>query len=263
MELKTIQLTITDAVATITLNRPEALNAIDMTVGQELRDVLNDLHARAEVRAILLTGAGRAFSAGGDIKQMIEHANKRAEGFFDEPLKRIHEAVLAIRQIPKPVIAAVNGYASGAGCNLALACDYRIAAASARFNQAFVRIGLVPDSGGTFILPRLVGWAKAAELMMTGEIIEAEEALRLGLVNRVVPDEQLMQEAHQIAARFAAGPTVALGRIKALLNHSATASFKDQLDAEREAQIELAKTADVVEGITAFVEKRPPKFEGK
>jgi 2-(1,2-epoxy-1,2-dihydrophenyl)acetyl-CoA isomerase len=263
MELKTIQLTVAEAIATITLNRPDVLNALDLTMGLELRDVIHDLNDRGEVRAVLLTGAGRAFCAGGDIKQMIEHQGKRPEEFFDEPLRCIHEAVLAIRQIPKPVIAAVNGYASGAGFNLALACDYRIAAASARFNQAFVRVGLVPDCGGTFTLPRLVGWAKAAELLMTGEMIEAEEALRLGLVNRVVPDERLWPEAQQIAARFAAGPTKAIGHIKALLNLSATATFEEQLDHERQAQVEAGQTADFLEGIRAFIEKRPPQFEGK
>lgn len=263
MEFETLQLTVTDAVARLRLNRPDALNAISAEMGKELRNAFNHLQQRDDVRAILLTGAGRAFSAGGDIKQMRQIVENPSDDVLGRLLQVSHEAILAIREIPKPVIAAVNGYASGAGFSLAIACDYRIAGASARLNLAFVRIGLVPDFAGTFTLPRLIGWAKAAELMMTGRMVEADQALRLGLFNQVVPDDRLTAVSGQVAARFAAGPTVALGRMKQLLNRSASACLREQLEAEKDAQVAMVKTADFVEGVRAFIEKREPKFQGK
>jgi len=263
MNFKTLEVEIRESVAVVALNRPEALNALDLALGEDLGDALKDLRGRPDVRAILLTGAGRAFCAGGDIKQMLPGEGRKPADFFEKPLRAFHEVILAIRGMPKPVVAAVNGFASGAGCNLALACDYRIAGEGARFNQAFVRIGLVPDCGGTFLLPRIVGWARAAELILTGRMVEAREALAMGLVHEVVADDQLRPVAMKVAGRLAAGPTLAYARAKYLLDRSANAGLEDQLEAERMSQVALGPSADFLEGLRAFVEKRPARFEGR
>ncbi|HEX8097089.1 MAG TPA: enoyl-CoA hydratase-related protein, partial [Pyrinomonadaceae bacterium] len=208
MSYETVQLEIRDAVATVTLNRPAALNALTVQLGREFRSAFNEARERG-ARSILLTGAGRAFCAGGDLREMQQMAEKegRVEAFFDEPLRLLHECVLLIRRIPVPVVAAVNGAASGAGCNLALACDIVIAAEGARFNQAFIKVGLSPDCGGTFILPRLVGMKRAAELLMTGDVVDARRALEMGMINAVVPEGELMSEALKMAMRLAQAPT--------------------------------------------------------
>jgi 2-(1,2-epoxy-1,2-dihydrophenyl)acetyl-CoA isomerase len=263
MNYDTIQLETSDAVGVITLNQPESLNALTVKMGQEFYSAIGEL-AQKKVRAIVITGAGRAFCAGGNLREMQEIAREdgRAEAFFDKPLRLINQCILAIRQTPLPFVAAVNGVASGGGCNLALACDFVIAAESARFNQAFIRVGLTPDCGGTFILPRLVGWRRATELMMTGEVVDAPKAVQMGMINAVVPDAQLMDHAMKLAGNLAAGPTAAIGRIKELMEASATRNFAEQLELEREAQIKSGQTKDAAEGIAAFVEKRPPKFVG-
>ena len=186
----------------------------------------------------------------------------RLEAFFDEPLRILNEAILLIRQTPVPFIAAVNGVAAGGGCNLALACDLVIAAESAKFNQAFVKIGLVPDCGGTFILPRLVGWKRAAELMFTGDMITAQRAAEIGMINSVVPDAELKGHALKLADRLSQSPTAAIAEMKRLLDASAVNDIGSQLDLERKAQIESGKTKDFVEGVSAFLEKRPPRFVG-
>ena len=169
---------------------------------------------------------------------------------------------MLIRETPVPFIAAVNGVASGGGCNLALACDLVIAAESAKFNQAFIKIGLVPDCGGTFILPRLVGWKRAAELMFTGELVTAQRAAEMGMINSVAADGELMSQVMAMAEKLAHAPTAALGRIKQLMDASATNDWPSQLDLERRMQIESGKTKDFVEGVAAFLEKRPPRFVG-
>jgi 2-(1,2-epoxy-1,2-dihydrophenyl)acetyl-CoA isomerase len=263
MSYETIQLEMRGAVAIITLNRPDSLNALTTKVAQEFLAVLPEV-CKLGARAIVLTGAGRAFSAGGDLREMQRLAERdgKVEAFFDEPLRLLNECILLIRRTPLPVIAAVNGVASGGGCNLALACDLVIASASARFNQAFIRIGLSPDCGGTFILPRLVGWKRATELMMTGEIISAGRALEMGMINAVLPDTDLMTGALAMADKLAQSPTAALGRIKQLLEAGATNDLGDQLEMERKAQIESGLTKDFREGVSAFIEKRPPKFVG-
>ena len=263
MNYDTIQLETREAVGVITLNQPESLNALTMKMGQEFYKGILEL-AEKKVRAIVITGAGRAFCAGGNLREMRDIAREdgRAEAFFDKPLRLINQCILAIRQTPVPFVAAVNGVASGGGCNLALACDFVIAAESARFNQAFIRVGLTPDCGGTFLLPRLVGWRRATELMMTGEVVDATNAVQMGMINTVVPDAELMDHAMKLASRLSAAPTAAIGRIKELLEASATGSFAEQLELEREAQIKSGQTKDATEGIAAFVEKRPPKFVG-
>lgn len=263
MSYETLQLEMREAVAIITLNRPEALNALTVTMAGEFKRAF--AAAREEgARAIVLAGAGRAFSAGGDLREMQQIAKQegRLDAFFDEPLQLLHECVLLIRQTPLPVIAAVHGSASGAGCNLALACDLVIAGESAKFNQAFIRIGLTPDCGGTFMLPRLVGWKIAAELLMTGDVVHAARAAELGMINAVVADADLMESTLQLAGRLAAAPTAAIGRIKNLLEHSTNNDLAAQLELERRTQIESGQTADFKEGVAAFLEKRPPKFSG-
>ena len=263
MSYETIQLEMRGAVGIITLNRPNSLNALTTEVAQDFQGAVAEVQERG-ARAIVLTGAGRAFCAGGDLREMqgMAESEGKVEAFFDEPLSLLNECILLIRRTPLPFIAAVNGAASGGGCNLALACDLVIAAEGARFNQAFIKIGLVPDCGGTFMLPRLVGWKRATELMMTGDVVTAGSALEMGMINSVVPDQELLARALAMAEKLAQAPTVALGRIKELLEASATNDYGGQLELERKAQIKTGLTKDFREGVAAFIEKRPPKFVG-
>lgn len=258
-----VLLEIGDDVAVITLNRPESLNTLTLAIAREFHAAVGDAVVN-KVRAVVVTGAGRAFCAGGNLKEMQSMAQQegRSEAFFDEPLQLINGCIRLIRKTPVPFIAAVNGAASGGGCNLALACDFVVAGESARFNQAFIKIGLTPDCGGTFILPRLVGWRRATELLMTGEIVDARSALEMGMVTKVVPDAEVLDEAMKLALKLAQGPTAALGRVKELLEASATRDYEAQLELERTAQLHSGKTKDAAEGIAAFLEKRPPKFTG-
>jgi 2-(1,2-epoxy-1,2-dihydrophenyl)acetyl-CoA isomerase len=263
MTYETIQLEMHGAICVLTLNRPDRLNALTTEVARDFQAALHEALERG-ARVIVLTGAGRAFSAGGDLREMQEIAGRegRVEAFFEEPLIKLNESILMIRQTPVPFIAAVNGVASGGGCNLALACDLVIAAESAKFNQAFIKIGLAPDCGGTFILPRLVGWRRATELLFTGELITAQRAAEIGMINSVVADGELMSQVMAMAERLANAPTAAIGQIKRLLEASAANDYGSQLDLERKAQIESGKTKDFVEGVNAFLEKRPPRFVG-
>ena len=263
MSYETVQLEMRDSVAVITLNRPTALNALTMEVAREFRAAMMEARERG-ARAVVVTGAGRAFCAGGDLREMRQWAEKegRIEAFFEEPLRAIHDCIRLIRETPLPVIAAVNGVATGGGCNFALACDIVLAAESAQFNQAFVKVGLTPDCGGTFILPRLVGWKLAAELLMTGDMVDARRAAEMGMINRAVADEELMTEALNLASRLASAPTAALARIKKMLDASAANDLNAQLEMEHEAQLQSGQTKDFREGVAAFIEKRPPKFTG-
>lgn len=263
MSYETIQFEMRDAVGAITLNRPETLNALTLTMGKEFQAAVGDARQQG-ARAIVLTGAGRAFCAGGDLREMQKFAAQegRLEAFFDEPLKLLHDCVLLVRRTPLPFIAAVNGAASGAGFNLALACDLVLAAESARFNQAFIKIGLTPDCGGTFILPRLIGFRRATELLMTGDVVSAGRAAEMGMINAVVADAELMGQAFATAQKLAVAPTAAIGRIKELLEASAANDYGAQLDLEREIQLQSGQTKDFKEGVAAFIEKRPPRFVG-
>jgi len=263
MSYETIQLEMRDSVCVLTLNRPDRLNALTVEVAKDFKAAIAEAIERG-ARAIVLTGAGRAFSAGGDLREMQEIAKKdgRVEAFFDEPLRLLNDAIVLIRETPVPFIAAVNGVASGGGCNLALACDLVIAAESAKFNQAFIKIGLTPDCGGTFMLPRLVGWKRATELLFTGELVGAKAAAEMGMINSVTPDDELMSRAMAMAEKLAQAPTAAIAEIKKLLEASARNDLRSQLDLERETQIESGKTKDFVEGVSAFLEKRPPRFVG-
>ena len=263
MSYETLQLEMRGAVGLVTLNRPDRLNALTVHVANEFKVAVAEA-MESGARAIVITGAGRAFSAGGDLREMQEIAKKdgRAEAFFDEPLRIINEAIMLIRETPVPFIAAVNGVASGGGCNLALACDLVIAAESAKFNQAFIKIGLTPDCGGTFILPRLVGWKRATELLFTGDLVSAQAAAEMGMINSVTPDQELMSRAMAMADKLAQAPTAAIAAIKKLLDASAANDLRSHLDLERKTQIESGKTQDFVEGVSAFLEKRPPRFVG-
>ncbi|HXS01243.1 MAG TPA: enoyl-CoA hydratase-related protein [Pyrinomonadaceae bacterium] len=263
MSHETIQLDMRGAVAVLTLNRPDRLNALNVQVARDFKAAVSEA-LEGGARAIVLTGAGRAFCAGGDLREMQEIAQTdgRSEAFFDEPLRLLNDAILLIRQTPVPFIAAVNGVASGGGCNLALACDLVIAAESARFNQAFIKIGLTPDCGGTFMLPRLVGWKRATELLFTGELVSALAAAKMGMINSVIPDNELMSTVMAMAEKLAQAPTAAIGEIKKLLDASAANDMRSQLDLERRTQIDSGKTKDFVEGVQAFLEKRPPRFVG-
>jgi 2-(1,2-epoxy-1,2-dihydrophenyl)acetyl-CoA isomerase len=264
MSYETINLEMRGTVGVVTLNRPDSLNALNTQVAQEFLAAVAEARGSG-ARAIIVTGAGRAFCAGGDLREMQRIAERegKVEAFFDEPLRLLNECILLIRRSPLPFIAAVNGAASGGGCNLALACDLVVASESARFNQAFIRIGLVPDCGGTFILPRLVGWKRATELMINGDVISANRALEMGMINAVVSDEELNSKALAMAEKLAQAPTAAIGQIKELLERSATNDYGGQLELEREAQIQSGQTKDFGEGVAAFLEKRPPKFVGK
>lgn len=263
MVYETIQLELEERVGVITLNRPERLNALTVQMASDFSSAVREAQDGG-MRAIVVTGAGRAFSAGGDIKEMQEIASKegKIEAFFDEPLRLLHNAVLLIGRTPLPFIAAVNGIAFGAGCNLALACDLVIAGKSAKFNQAFINIGLSPDCGGTFMLPRLVGLKRATQLLFTGDVIDAQQALEMGMINSVEPDDELMNRCLTLAQRLAQAPTAAIAKTKMLLDVSAANDFDTQLELERRAQIESGQTRDFKEGVAAFLERRPARFEG-
>ncbi len=253
-----------DAVATLTLNRPERLNALGDTLREDLHAAVLRASQDGDVRAVVLTGAGKAFCAGGDVKAMNEAKEGRAERPLAEKVAPLRDRVLlALRDAPKPVIAAVNGAAAGAGMNLALGCDIRLASTAAKFTQAFVKRGLHPDWGGTYFLPRLVGMAKACELVFTGDVIDAQEALRLGLVNAVYPPEELMRATYELAQKLAAGPPVAIRLAKRALYHSEAADLRAALEFETFAQNVCFETEDAREGIRAFVEKRAPLFRGR
>ena len=247
----------------ITLNRPDSLNAFTRQLHGELAEALRAAERDAEARVLVITGAGRAFCAGQDLKEA------RQAGQDDQPrlsgLLRTHYNVLIkrLRSLDKPVIAAVNGVAAGAGLGMALACDLRIASSGATFVSAFSAIGLVPDSGTFYHLPRLVGWAKAMELMLTSERVDADEALRLGLVNRVLPAEAFESGVRELAERLASGPTLAYGLIKRGLNRSLSADLDTVLEMEAQYQAVAGQSYDFREGVTAFLEKRKPRFEGR
>lgn len=249
---------------TITLSRPGVLNALNAELLKALGTALQRAEQDASVRCLVLTGAGRAFSAGQDLDVVSDRYRSGDPVDFDELLRTYYNPVIStIRTMEKPIIAAVNGVAAGAGCSLALACDMRIAAESASFMQAFINVGLVPDAGSTFMLPRLVGLSRALEMAFTGRRILADEALRIGLVNQVVADADLASTTESFAQKLASMPTRAIGLAKRAINASWSTDLDTQLAFEARTQNEAAQTADHPEGVGAFLEKRPPRFVGR
>jgi enoyl-CoA hydratase/carnithine racemase len=263
MVFDNIILTKEDGSAWITLNRPEKLNALVGKMREELFAALDEAAEDETVRTIVITGAGRGFCAGGDIDFMAElRANKDIEG-FRKLLESGRRIVSRIRSIEKPVVAMINGPAAGAGLNLALACDIRITSETAKFSQAFTKIGLHPDWGGTFFLPRLVGTALACEMIFTGDVITARDALRIGLVNQVVPAEDLYAITREMAAKMAARPPRAIALAKRAIYQGVEKDLTAMLDYEMEAQADCFGSEDAAEGIRAFLERREPKFTGR
>ena len=250
-------------VLTLTLNRPERLNAFNAALIEGLSSALKRAAEDKECRAVLITGAGRGFCAGADLANRAFAPGETRPDLGEALEKGLNPIIRGIRNLPKPVVCAVNGPAAGAGANIALACDIVLAAKSAQFLQAFARIGLIPDAGGTFVLPRLIGDARARALMMLAEPIAAERAEAIGMIYRAVDDSDLMGEAHTIAERLAAGSTHALGLMKRALAASPTNTLDAQLDLERDLQREAGRSDDYLEGVRAFLDKRPVNFQRK
>lgn len=252
--------TIENKTATLTLNRPEVFNSFNREMALLLQAELDACETNPEVRAIVITGNGKAFCAGQDLKEVT---SPELNPGFKKILEEHYNPIISrIRNIEKPVIGAINGVAAGAGANIALACDVVIASENASFIQAFSKIGLVPDSAGTFFLPRLIGFQKASALMMLGDKVSAEDAEKLGMVYKVVSSEDFSEEVKNIANTLANMPTKALGLTKRLLNHSLQNTLEQQLDLESKLQIESAQSEDYAEGVDAFVNKRKPIFKG-
>jgi len=251
-----------DGIATITLNRPERLNAFTLEMIELWVDALRDARQNEAVKVVVVTGAGRAFCAGGDVGGM---ASRDEVSGLDHKrwLEVVHQIPLTLEQLDKPVIAALNGPAVGAGLDMALMCDLRFAAEGARFSEAYVKVGLIPGDGGTYFLPRLVGTARALELFWTGDFVDAREAERIGLVNRVLPPEQLMPAVYEFAARLANGPTVAIRTVKRAVYQGMRMDLRTHLDMISSHMGIIFQTEDHREGARAFVEKRPAHFKGR
>ena len=263
MSFENILFEIDGRVASITLNRPEKLNAFTAAMHADLREALRRVRSEASVRALLITGAGRGFCAGQDLSEQVMTGAEGEPDVGSTLEQNYHPLVLGLRALPIPVLCAVNGVAAGAGCNFALACDIVVAARSARFIELFSRIGLIPDAGGTYALPRLIGSARAMGMTLTAEPVTAEQAQAWGLIWKCVDDGELMPEARKLAATLADGATRGFALTKQALHASPGNSIEQQLALEARLQREAARTADFREGVQAFLEKRPARFSGK
>ena len=258
--MKTIEHHIEDQVCIIKLNRPKVFNSFNKEMAMQMQTILDNCETNAEVRAILLTGEGKAFCAGQDLQEITDPNGPALSDIVSQHYNPIIER---IRNIEKPIVCAVNGVAAGAGANIALACDITIAGESVAFIQAFSKIGLIPDSGGTFFLPRIIGMQKAAALMMLADKIMATDAEKMGMIYKVCADESLMEETLKVAKKLASLPTIGLGLTKRALNKSITNDLTAQLALEDELQTAAGKTYDYNEGVAAFLEKRRPNFKGE
>lgn len=263
MSFEHILFTIEQGVASLTLNRPDQLNSFNAQMHKEVREALKQVRQSAEVRCLLITGAGRGFCAGQDLGDRNVAPGATAPDLGESIEKNYNPLIRALRDLPMPVICAVNGVAAGAGANIALACDITLAAKSASFIQAFCKIGLVPDSGGTWTLPRAVGMARAKALALLGDKLSAEQAEQWGMIWRCVDDAALQDEALKLARQLATQPTYGLALIKRALNASASNSFDEQLDLERDLQRLAGRSEDYREGVAAFMAKRTPEFKGR
>ncbi len=263
MSFEHILFAIEQGVATLTLNRPEQLNSFNAAMHQEVREALEQVRQNAEVRCLLITGAGRGFCAGQDLSDRNVAPGAAAPDLGESIEKNYNPLIRSLRDLPLPVICAVNGVAAGAGANIALACDITLAAKSASFIQAFCKIGLVPDSGGTWTLPRAVGMARAKALALLGDRLSAEQAEQWGMIWRCVDDAALQDESLKLARQLATQPTYGLALIKRALNASASNSFDAQLDLERDLQRLAGRSEDYREGVSAFMAKRTPEFKGR
>jgi 2-(1,2-epoxy-1,2-dihydrophenyl)acetyl-CoA isomerase len=260
MDFQFLKFEVDQGVATVTLNRPEVYNALNDKLTYELQDAFKATAKDDNIRVVVLTGEGKAFCSGQDLK---DASNNSIQSFKDTLLKRYNPLIGAMRNLPKPIICKLNGVAAGAGCSLALACDMIVASDEASLMEAFINIGLVPDAGSTYFLPRLVGMVKAFELCTVGKKVKADEAWRLGLINKVVPTDGLNDAVKEFTDYFSKAPTKAIGLIKRMLNKSTTASLEEMLEYEAYCQDIAGNTLDHKEGVTAFLEKRPPDFLGK
>lgn len=258
--MSSILFEIRDGVGCITLNRPDKLNSFNREMALLMQDALDDCATNKEVRAVYITGAGKGFSAGQDLAEVVDPNGPGMGRILSEHYNPI---VMRIRALPKPVVAAVNGVAAGAGANIALCCDIVLAASSASFIQAFSKIGLIPDSGGTFFLPRLIGFQKATAIMMLGDKISAEEAERMGMVYKIINSEEFAETSFNLAKTLAAMPTYGLAATKQALNGLFGHNLEQQLKFEDELQQQCAATYDYKEGVAAFLEKRTPLFKGE
>lgn len=250
------------AVGTVSLNRPESLNAFNLDLARQFIQTVEDFGRNDDVRVVVVRGEGKVFSAGGDIREMLGYVRDGTDraAYFRKPLTAFGEMVMAVRSIPKPVLAAVHGAVAGAAFNVMLACDLKLAEEKTRFTQAFIKIGLSPDAGGTWFLPRLVGYARACELAMLPTEIDAATAKEWGLINWTVPAEGFESRLKEITEALVNSPREAIGRAKSLLYNDYDRGLEEHMEAERLAQVDNAASPDFEEGLTAFVEKRKPKF---